>query len=284
MIKRKNRNFKMHTFVVLLSISLMHLHCAHTSTTFYKSISNFDSNQITSISLIECSNVVSKKNIFGHSYLNINEKLINSLLNQFEIFNIELTDETHKIPKDELYIEKIHSGIDSCINEILEKNYKDGQLYITTSINQEVKNLSNYVSNRYMLFCRVLARTQSTGNKIINLDFDGDFFMMYTGIIDSYSGNVIWFCIKISLLNSTKEENIDAMVRSTLLELKIKRNFDPDKLLFNKERSVTIYMLDKKKIYGDLISFEGEYFVVKDFNGNTRTVAFKDVSSLRYGN
>ena len=74
------------------------------------------------------------------------------------------------------------------------------------------------------------------------------------------------------------------MIRSTLLELFLKRNFDPEYLTLDRSTYLSIYLKDKNRIFGRLVQFEGLTSIIEDTNNNRHRVLFDDINFIRRGN
>ncbi len=274
MLKRKFLIF------IIFVITTLLFSCAFRSVSTYKIAQGFEIKDSEPLSLIWCDYTLLKKNIFSTDIYDSQNMVASILMQQLDVFEYNVIDDRNVLPTDKLKLEKINFEIDKCIKQIQKNNNsKDG--FLNVSVGKDITDLAELSSVNVGLFCKAEGTFDSKGKSIL-ISGGLNKLNITLLLVDLDTGKVLWYCLKYSAFDPTNEECIESLIKSLMLEFKYKRNFDPYKLLYRGKRNVTVFMLDRSKYTGNLLSTKGLYLTIEGFDGKTRDLHFKDISGFRF--
>ena len=274
-------NKSIHFGIIILAVSI--LNCAFSRRASFLSAENFSCDQLTALALIGSDNEIIKKNVVGSSSVEIDAEIKISFASHLKMFNIGFSDYTDSL-KNSLIKEKIKFAIDKSSDEINEFHKNKEQPFLNLKIDPIIIESTKSVDSDYLIFYKLSGFYQSTGSKILMMTSGIDQIFLDLFIVEKNSGNIVWFSSKKGSLNPEKQNHIDAIIQSMLLELILKRSFEPEYLTCDKSNYLSIFLKNKSRIFGRIIKFEGLTCVIKDSSGNQHHVLFDDIDYMRRGN
>jgi hypothetical protein len=205
-------------------------------------------------------------------------------------YNISLTS----IP-DSILTRKENVLIDDNFNKlvsIIGQKRRTNSNYIENKFGIPLSRFGKFGNSPYLVLLRLSGwnstKTSKTLDFISGTSSIQNNILLHFAIVEAESSKLLWYCQKSGALDPENPEHINAVVKSLIFNLIYNIDVSPESFAFDYKtiNPVSVYTHDKRKINGEITSFDVFDFTLVDDNNTSHNMSLKDVSSIqsRYQN